>query len=436
MSTGIAKRHSEWGEETIESLKQTVRELEDRCERYDRIIESSPICTKTISLDRELQLMSYAGHNGLKIPDITEFYNKPYPPVGFDDVLSALYDEHFPLALSGKPTSFECPIPDMEGHKEWYITHLIPMYDGDGELEFILATSANITERKNAEFEADKLNKELVKASRAAGMAEVATGVLHNVGNTLNSVFVSAELIQEKLSESKMSKLSSLLELLDAHTDDLATFLEEDPKGVKILPYLKLVTEKAESDREDTLKDAKRLRDRLQHVKVIVEGQQKYAKAKFAIEQCSADSLIEEALSLLDSESEKDEINISITVADDLPNIGVDRHMVTQILVNLLVNAKQALSNVGRPKKEVRVYAGLSDNGHFYIRVEDNGVGVPEENFIQIFQNGFTTKEEGHGFGLHNASNAAKSMGGSLICQRVSHDFGAVFLLELPLQVH
>lgn len=235
MSTGIAKNHSEWVEETVETLKQRVRELEDRCERYDKIIESSPICTKIISLDRELQFMSCAGHKGLKIPDITEFYNKQYPPVGFDDTLSALYDQHFPTALSGKPTSFECPIPDMEGCKEWYITHLIPMYDGDGELEFIMASSANITERKNAEFEANKLNKELVKASRAAGMAEVATGVLHNVGNTLNSVFVSAELIQEKIDKSKMSKIISILELLEVHKDDLATFLEEDPKGAKIL---------------------------------------------------------------------------------------------------------------------------------------------------------------------------------------------------------
>ena len=197
-----------------------------------------------------------------------------------------------------------------------------------------------------------------------------------------------------------------------------------------------MMTEKAESDREAILKQAKRLTDRLQHVKVVVEGQQKYAKTKFAIEQCSANSLIEEALPLLKPEYEEAGINISVIVDDDLPNIGVDRHMATQILVNLLVNAKQALLIVERPKKEVCVHAGLSNNGYFYVRVEDNGVGVPEGNLTQIFQNGFTTKEVGHGFGLHNASNAAKSMGGSLTCQSADHDCGAAFLLELPLQVN
>jgi signal transduction histidine kinase len=67
------------------------------------------------------------------------------------------------------------------------------------------------------------------------------------------------------------------------------------------------------------------------------------------------------------------------------------------------------------------------------IIVRDNGIGIPPENLIKIFNHGFTTKRDGHGFGLHSGANAAKEMGGSLTAESNGPGLGATFTLELPV---
>src|SRR5206468_3937091 len=116
----------------------------------------------------------------------------------------------------------------------------------------------------------------------------------------------------------------------------------------------------------------------------------------------------------------------------DVPDVTVDKQKVLQILVNLIRNAKHACDETGRPDK--RLTLGIANgNGRIKISVRDNGVGIPPENLTRIFNHGFTTRKDGHGFGLHSSALAAKEMGGSLSVHSEGQGRGATFILELPV---
>jgi len=434
MSRSIDEILSKLDQEDRDILQDKLNALEASDKKKTTLIERSPICTKIIDLERRLHYMSCAGVTALKIPDITDFYNKYYPPIGFSQVLSDLYDEHFPIALSGQATVFECPIPDMEGHEEWFITHLIPIKKDDSdELDFILASSAIITDRKNAEEEAAELHKKLLKTSRAAGMEEVATGILHNVGNALSSVSVSTELIANTARRSKAASLTKTLGLIDDHEGNLDEYLRQDAKGQKIVPYLKELAAQLEKDQQVLTEETKLLKERVQHISVVVGRQQKYAKHIAVIEQCSVSELIKEAVSLVEDVCKERSIELIVNNEVEI-DVAVDRHMAVQVLVNLLSNAKHALIDAKeQTKKEIYIDAKVNNDERFFVRVRDNGVGIPEDNAEKIFRFGFTTKENGHGFGLHNASNTAKALGGSLTFHSDGPGCGAIFSLELPI---
>jgi signal transduction histidine kinase len=117
----------------------------------------------------------------------------------------------------------------------------------------------------------------------------------------------------------------------------------------------------------------------------------------------------------------------------DVPKVAVDKHKVLQILINLLRNAKYALDDSGRDEKILTVVVGLTRPGFVRLEVRDNGVGIALENLARIFQHGFTTKKDGHGFGLHSGANAAREMGGRLFAQSDGPGRGATFTLELPV---
>ncbi len=109
---------------------------------------------------------------------------------------------------------------------------------------------AEIEERKRMEAQVTKTHQELLTASRRAGMAEVATTVLHNVGNVLNSVNVSANLIVATVKAPKLAGLAKVSALLREHADDLPAFLTQDPKGRQLPTYLEFLTERHQAEQK------------------------------------------------------------------------------------------------------------------------------------------------------------------------------------------
>jgi signal transduction histidine kinase len=295
-----------------------------------------------------------------------------------------------------------------------------------------LALEREIAQRKRLEQEVEQLRHQLKLASRQAGMAEVATGVLHNVGNVLNSINVSAALVGDRLRQSRVSNLGKALALLREHRADLAVFLTDDPKG-KVLPgYLETLAEHLATEQAEMLREITHLTRYAEHVKEIVAMQQNYARLWGVTETMQVRDLVQDAIRINWGSFERHGITIYREFGE-VPPITVDRHKVLQILINLMRNAKYAMDELGPPEKRLTIGIARGDNGRVVIRVRDNGIGIPQENLDRIFKHGFTTKRDGHGFGLCSGVQAAKEMGGQLTAESAGVGKGATFCLELPI---
>jgi C4-dicarboxylate-specific signal transduction histidine kinase len=270
--------------------------------------------------------------------------------------------------------------------------------------------------------------------SRQAGMAEIATGVLHNVGNTLNSVNISASVITDKLRQSRLNSLLKAANLLRKHAPDFTSFLTQDPQGRKLPGYLIALSDELQDEREAVLQEMHSLGESVDHIKTIVSMQQKHARTAGAVEELSVPQLIDEALRLHAVSLERKGIRIERHY-EKVPPILVDRHKLLQILINLLSNAKHALEASETQARRLLIRVRLTPEGErMRIEVEDNGMGIAPENLPRMFTQGFTTKKDGHGFGLHISALSSTEMKGRLSCSSPGPGQGATFTLELPLK--
>lgn len=298
----------------------------------------------------------------------------------------------------------------------------------------------------------------LVKAARAAGMSEIATGVLHNVGNVLNSVNVSATLVADKARSAGLDDLKGALRAVQESTDDLVTFLQQDPRGKHLYPLLKSLAADLESERETIAREAKTLTQGIEHIKELIQSQQSHAGRSGVLECISLKEEIEVAVNMTGLGIQGRGIEV-VREYDDLPPCAVDRHRLKEILVNVIQNAWQSVqareegtrpqasadgtpnagldgSGAATSRSRLTLRLKKDDRGRVRIEVADNGLGIPRENLSRIFTHGFTTKKTGHGFGLHASANAAKEMGGALTVHSAGLGTGATFILDLPVEKH
>ena len=298
-------------------------------------------------------------------------------------------------------------------------------------VEHAAALTHEIAERKQAETTRDASERQLRLLSRHAGMAEVATSVLHNVGNVLNSVNVSVAIASDKVSGLKVATLERLAAMLGGQ-QDLAAFFTSDPRGAELPAFVASMAKRFASDRTAVIEELDSLRRHVEHINEIVATQQSYANACGVTEVLPLADLIEDALRINAAAIERHGLHIVRDFAD-LPPVSVDRHKVLQILVNLIRNAKYALDDGAPADKRLTLRLGLNGGGRAKIAVSDNGVGIPAENLTRIFGHGFTTRKDGHGFGLHSGANAARELGGTLSAHSDGPGLGATFTLEIPL---
>ncbi|HWX20279.1 MAG TPA: ATP-binding protein [Candidatus Binatia bacterium] len=290
-----------------------------------------------------------------------------------------------------------------------------------------------IHERIETQTKLEETHNQLLQVSRQAGMAEVATGVLHNVGNVLNSVSVSATVVCDRLRQSEVDDIQSAAAMLEGKNGQLGQFLTNDPKG-KLLPeYLAKASKLLVAERDDLVSEMAAMVQHIEHIKEIVAMQQTYAKVFGVLEPVPPTALVQDALRMNAAAFERHGIRVIQQFDEDVPPAFVDRHKVLQILVNLLRNAKYAMEEQAPAEKRLEIHVGRVEGGNVVITVRDNGVGIASENLTRIFGHGFTTKKDGHGFGLHSGALAARQMNGSLSVHSEGPGQGATFTLELPV---
>lgn len=272
----------------------------------------------------------------------------------------------------------------------------------------------------------------LLEMSRAAGMAEVATGVLHNVGNVLNSVNVSCNLLVEQLRESRMGNVGKVADLLSGSEADIASFLTTDPRGCQIPAYLRSLGNALAEEQRVLFAEAEALHARIDHIKEIVTMQQTYGRVMGVLETLAPEQLMEDALKLNAEALKRHGITVRREYSP-LPAVTVDKHKILQILLNLISNAKYACA-YGQKEKSIILRIDSPSQDRVRMEVTDDGIGISQENLIRIFQHGFTTRKDGHGFGLHSGALAARELGGSLNVRSDGLNRGATFTLEIPIR--
>ena len=331
--------------------------------------------------------------------------------------------------LCGFHTEFRIVWPT--GEVRHIEAHGVQQTHGGGANRMI-GVNWDITERKRAAAAGELMHRQLVDASRQAGMAEVATSVLHNVGNVLNSVNVSASLASEKISRSSIADVARIASLFRDHEADLPQFLA-GAQGAKLPVYLTSLAQHLAEEQRGVLAELNLLSTHIDHIKEIVAVQQSYARIAGVTETLSPASLMEDALRINAAALGRHGIAIVRDYDRATPPLEVDKHKALQILVNLIGNAKQAMDGAEIAGKRLTLRVRPQGGGFVSISVLDDGVGIPPENLPRIFEHGFTTRKGGHGFGLHSAALAAKEMHGSLAAESDGRGRGAAFTLTLPL---
>jgi C4-dicarboxylate-specific signal transduction histidine kinase len=243
---------------------------------------------------------------------------------------------------------------------------------------------------------------------------------------------VSATSVGDRLRRSKVAKLCRATAMLREQNGRLAEFLTTDPKGKLIPEYLSTVADELAGEQKELIAKMTMVGEHIEHIKEIVAMQQGYARVSGIYEDLAAADLVEDALRLNASAFERHHIDLVREFEENTPKICVDRHKFLQILINLLRNAKHAMKDVSEHEKRMVIQVGMASPDRVKIVVRDNGMGIAPEHMTKIFNHGFTTKKDGHGFGLHSGANAAREMGGSLTARSDGPGKGAEFTLELP----
>lgn len=287
-----------------------------------------------------------------------------------------------------------------------------------------------------SETQREQLQQRLIAASREAGRAEVATGILHNVGNVLNSMNVSASTVTKTLEQSRVDNLCKGLAIFEEHADDLVSFIATDERGQRLPGYLSKLGSVLNEEHATIASAMTSLNRNINHIGQIVRMQQAHVKEVAVHQLVNVADLMEDAVRIDQSAIEKQSVGLVREYAR-LPAILLDQHRVLQILINLISNAVRAVEGSQNAAKRIVLRIkeeAVCNPQRISFQVSDNGVGIAQEHLTRIFTYGFTTRKDGHGFGLHSAANAAKEMGGALTVASDGPGLGATFTLQLPVK--
>jgi signal transduction histidine kinase len=370
--------------------------------------------------------------------------NASIQPISYKSFFSAIHEEHRTLfkekvkQICIDYKIFECEIKIKnynDDHYLWYIINVTHDKNADQIGNMFSGIAMDITKRKHFETELNISNQKLITTARLAGMADVATAVLHNIGNVLNSANVSLGMIKQNLKDDTYNKLFAIIKMIKDNLENIDTYIKEDPKG-KIIPrYLVNMGDALEKDRLNFTQEIQNIAKHLDHVKEIVSKQQSISTVKGLKEKIFLHELIDDALQISGGESLQKYIKINKNYSEN-DFAFTDKSKITQIMINLIKNAGESiLENTKNQTKEINISIQKNAfNESVDVSVEDTGIGISDENISKIFTFGFTTKKDGHGFGLHSSVLAARELGGDLIAKSKGNGEGSIFTLTLPTQ--
>ncbi len=274
--------------------------------------------------------------------------------------------------------------------------------------------------------------EQLLDSAHKAGMAEIAADILHNLGNGLNGLLVSANLINDYVRGQKVGFLEKACALLDQNRDLLGPFFQENAQGDQILQGLKLLTARMEKAKRLTIEEIKILNDRVSQLSSILNAQQEYVYGDKYRQVFTLEHVLEDVLRIQDGLLSELKIDVQ-TNLDNIPELNLPKTKVAHIMNHLIKNACEAMRHT--PEPVLNISASLVGPDRLEILIKDNGMGIEQHILERIFSQGYTTKKGGIGRGLHFCANAAVEMNGQIEVASKGTGKGAEFKITLPTQL-
>jgi len=377
---------------------------------------------RTLWTENEIESLRAAGVDNRLQPNAVIAMTHPDDrSVMFDAINRAVADNKETCAFRFRVVTPRGDAVHLEAHARIFC-------DEAGKAERILGVSWDVTHQVLQEDRKRDLQSQLRDASRDAGMAEVATGVLHSVGNVLNSLGVSAALMQSQLRDSRVGNVQRVAALMGEQGEDLGKFLTSDERGRQMPNYLAQLGENLSAENQRLQTEAAAIAAHVGHIRNIVAAQQTYARRGGVTEALDVAELLDNAVAIHFADT------ADVTVRreyEPLEPLTIDRHKLIQIVGNLLSNARHALKDHANVRRELVLRVRRQDPESIVVDVQDSGVGIPADVLGRLFEFGYTTKKDGHGFGLHTSAILAKELNGELVAFSDGLGHGARFSLRL-----
>jgi signal transduction histidine kinase len=281
--------------------------------------------------------------------------------------------------------------------------------------------------------ELQQTQSQLTDVAHRAGMAEVATGVLHNVGNVLNSVNISVSLVTDQVRHSKLVDLEGFVSRLTTQGDRLSDFLAAEGRAQKLVDFLQTALQRLKAEHGDLLRESESLGQKVEHIKGIIHAQQAYAKQVSFRERVDLGQLIDDVLKLHSESLRKHSVEVRVE-SGEVPAITVEKAKLLQVVENLVKNAIESIVQCQATTRQITIRIQLLDSSTVTLLIADTGSGIRSEDLERVFSYGFTTKPTGNGFGLHASALAVASAGGKIYARSPGVGQGAVFTVELPVE--
>lgn len=411
-------------EEKSKTLHLTNQALADAERKSRFLLESSPDYIMAVDLEHRIEYInrSVVGKSIEKAAG-EFFYDFVYP-----HLIEKLVDAIKKTIKKKQHVDFEHEI-QMGENSIWFEYRLTPVIEGAKSQVMIIAR--DITQRKDTEKQLAEAQKELVLKAHQAGMADIATGALHNVGNVLNSVKTSAQAIQNVLQGSELPGFGKTNDFFQKNLNQHEIDVIGDIKIKQFLEYYCLLDQSLNKERSSIKEQLERLDEKIELIVQIIAAQQKYAGATYLSNEESLESVINDAL-VLQEESLR---NYGITVQREfqsIPNISFQKAKLIHILINVINNAKDAMSKTPKEKRHFNITL-ISDADNVYLKFKDSGEGLSKDQLSLIFSHGYTTKKDGFGFGLHSCANYMTEMNGSMWAESDGPGTGATMVLSFPI---
>ena len=305
-----------------------------------------------------------------------------------------------------------------------------PLLNEIGDIRAGVITFRDVTEQLVAE--------EALTQAFAQGRLEIVDTILHNIGNAINSVTIGIETVHRNLADdSLMRRFSLLADAIAAHREDWVDYIQRDPQGQKVLPFVIALAKDFSEERTKWMHIIDRVRGRANHIADIVHTQKALSSPSMNRKDINLKNAITSTTRVLQESLSKRNIKLTLHCANAPEEIRIQESQFHQMLVNLIKNSIEAIEELAgegeleeRPHIQIRAY---NEGDFLHLDVRDNGIGVDVKDTKQIFAAGYTTKKMGSGLGLHSAANFVIGSGGQI--QLLSDGIGQGTTMRIKLRL-